>query len=96
MKRGLLGGTFDPIHIGHLIIAEEVSRRLEFDKIIFMPARHPWLKADREIADERHRLAMTKLATATMSSMMFIGLASWPRETAHSVGGGSGVTSFGP
>jgi nicotinate-nucleotide adenylyltransferase len=65
MRIGLFGGTFDPIHIGHLIIAEEVRRRLEFDRIIFMPARHPWLKADREIADERHRLAMTKLATAS-------------------------------
>lgn len=65
VKIGLFGGTFDPIHIGHLIIAEEVRRRLEFDKIIFMPARRPWLKAGREIADERHRLAMTKLATAS-------------------------------
>lgn len=67
MKIGLLGGTFDPIHIGHLIIAQEVRVRLDLDKIVFMPASHPWLKIDREITDARHRLAMIKLAIASDS-----------------------------
>lgn len=67
MKIGLLGGTFDPIHLGHLIIAEEVRVRLELDKIVFMPARHPWLKADRDITDAEHRLAMVGLAIASNS-----------------------------
>ena len=65
MKIGLLGGTFDPIHLGHLIIAEEVRMSLDLDKIVFMPASHPWLKADREITDARHRLVMIKLAIAS-------------------------------
>ncbi|MFC2027599.1 nicotinate-nucleotide adenylyltransferase [Chloroflexota bacterium] len=62
MKIGLLGGTFDPIHIGHLIIAQEVRVQLDIDKIVFIPASHPWLKMDREITDAQHRLAMIKLA----------------------------------
>lgn len=65
MKIGLLGGTFDPIHIGHLIIAQEVRIQLDLDKIIFMPASHPWLKADREIADAQCRLEMVRLAIAS-------------------------------
>ena len=68
MKIGLLGGTFDPIHIGHLIIAQEVKIQLELEKIVFMPASHPWLKADREITDAKHRLAMINLAIGTNSS----------------------------
>lgn len=67
MKIGLLGGTFDPIHIGHLIIAQEVRVRLDLDKIVFIPASHPWLKIDREITDAQHRLAMIKLAIASDS-----------------------------
>ncbi|MBT4513427.1 MAG: nicotinate-nucleotide adenylyltransferase [Chloroflexi bacterium] len=65
MKIGLLGGTFDPIHNGHLTIAEEARKKLELDKVVFIPARHPWLKADRDITDSQHRLAMVRLATAS-------------------------------
>jgi len=65
VKIGLLGGTFDPIHIAHLIVAEEVRMKAGLDRVIFIPARHPWLKADREITDPLHRLAMVKLAIAS-------------------------------
>ena len=65
MKTGILGGTFDPVHLGHLIIAESVREKLDLDRIMFIPARQPWLKADRQIADGRHRLEMVKLATAS-------------------------------
>ena len=61
---GLLGGTFDPIHIGHLIIGEEARTRLELDTVLFIPSRHPWRKEGREIAPEGDRLAMVAAAIA--------------------------------
>ncbi|MDY6912227.1 MAG: nicotinate-nucleotide adenylyltransferase [Chloroflexota bacterium] len=62
MKIGLLGGTFDPVHLGHLIVAEEVRVGLGLDKMLFIPAGMPWLKEGREIAAGDHRLAMVRLA----------------------------------
>ena len=59
---GLLGGTFDPIHLGHLIVAEEARTRLSLDRLLFVPSRQPWRKAGREIAPEGDRLAMVRLA----------------------------------
>ncbi|MBT9163207.1 MAG: Nicotinate-nucleotide adenylyltransferase [Chloroflexi bacterium] len=62
MEIGLLGGTFDPVHLGHLIIAEEVRCKLGLSKVVFIPAGQPWLKADRVITGGEHRLAMLRLA----------------------------------
>lgn len=67
MKTGVLGGTFDPIHIGHLKVAEEVTAHLNLDEVIFMPAGQPWLKADNLISPAEHRLAMLRLALAGKS-----------------------------
>jgi nicotinate-nucleotide adenylyltransferase len=65
MKFGLLGGTFDPIHIGHLVIAEEVRLRLALDEVLFIPAGNPWLKSDRIITPGEHRLEMVNLAISS-------------------------------
>ena len=62
MNIGVLGGTFDPIHNGHLIVAEEVKTRLNLAEIIFVPAGQPWLKADKPISPAEHRLQMLRLA----------------------------------
>jgi nicotinate-nucleotide adenylyltransferase len=62
MKVGIMGGTFDPIHLGHLIVAEEVRTVLELDQVIFMPAGDPWMKADHGITAASHRVAMAMLA----------------------------------
>ena len=62
MAVGVLGGTFDPIHRGHLIVAEEVRSRLELDEILFVPAGQPWLKEDRPISLAIHRVEMVRLA----------------------------------
>jgi nicotinate-nucleotide adenylyltransferase len=62
MKIGLLGGTFDPIHMGHLVIAEEVRLKLALDEVLFIPAGRPWLKSERRVAPGEHRLEMLKLA----------------------------------
>jgi len=64
MKIGVLGGTFDPIHIGHLKVAEEVTARLNLSEIIFMPAGQPWLKINNAISPAEHRLEMVRLAIA--------------------------------
>jgi nicotinate-nucleotide adenylyltransferase len=64
MKIGVLGGTFDPIHMGHLKVAEEVTARLNLSETIFMPAGQPWLKADSLISPAEHRLEMIRLALA--------------------------------
>lgn len=64
MRRGLLGGTFDPPHVGHLQIAEEARRKLCLDEVVFIPAGLPWVKAAMKVSSACHRLEMIKLATA--------------------------------
>ncbi len=67
MNIGVLGGTFDPIHIGHLAIAEEVRDRLELAEVLFVPAGQPYLKADTHILAAEHRVQMVRLAIAGKS-----------------------------
>ena len=62
MNIGILGGTFDPVHTGHLVVAEEVTSRLGLDEIVLVPAGQPWLKADNTISEACHRVQMVKLA----------------------------------
>jgi nicotinate-nucleotide adenylyltransferase len=62
LKVGVFGGTFDPVHTGHLIIAEEARVRLELDEVLFIPAGQPWFKAGQTITPAYHRLAMVELA----------------------------------
>ena len=62
MRLGVFGGTFDPIHHGHLVAAEEVRARLKLDKVLFVPAGMPPHKLDLDITPTRHRLAMLQLA----------------------------------
>lgn len=64
LKIGVLGGTFDPIHIAHLLLAEQAREQLQLDRVLFVPAGDPWRKASRRVVPARHRLAMTKLAVA--------------------------------
>ena len=58
MRIGVFGGTFDPIHTGHLIVAEDARATLELDKVVFIPAGQPWFKSYRQITDAQRRLAM--------------------------------------
>ena len=62
MNIGVLGGTFDPIHLGHLVVAEEVKARLDLAEILFVPAGQPWLKMSSPILAAEHRVQMVRLA----------------------------------
>lgn len=63
MNIGILGGTFDPVHCGHLAIANEAKKKLSLRHVLFVPAGRPWLKVDdREITGVKHRVKMVELA----------------------------------
>lgn len=62
---GVIGGTFDPVHYGHLVIAEEVSAALELEKMVFVPTGLPPHKPDRVVTAPEHRLAMLERAIAS-------------------------------
>ena len=62
---GIMGGTFDPIHHGHLVAASEVAHRSQLDQVVFVPTGQPWQKADRKVTPAEHRYLMTVVATAS-------------------------------
>ncbi len=64
MNIGVMGGTFDPIHLGHLIVAEEVRTRINLAETLFVPVGLPWLKPERPISAAEHRVEMVRLAIA--------------------------------
>ena len=62
MRLGILGGTFDPIHTGHLMIAQEAASMVDLDEVWFIPTGQPWLKRGRTISPSHHRMEMARLA----------------------------------
>ena len=62
---GVMGGTFNPIHIGHLVTAEEAHYAFALREVVFVPAGHPWQKERSNVADAEHRYLMTVIATAS-------------------------------
>jgi len=64
VRRGILGGTFDPPHVAHLIAGEAACRQLGLDVVSYIPAGAPWQKADDSVTSAAHRWAMTAAATA--------------------------------
>ncbi|MCW2746919.1 MAG: nicotinate-nucleotide adenylyltransferase [Nocardioidaceae bacterium] len=65
LRIGVMGGTFDPIHHGHLVAASEVRSWFDLDEVIFVPTGRPWQKADREVSPAEDRYLMTVIATAS-------------------------------
>jgi nicotinate-nucleotide adenylyltransferase len=64
-KIGVMGGTFDPIHNGHLVAASEVAHRFGLDEVIFVPTGQPWQKSERTVSRSEDRYLMTVVATAS-------------------------------
>jgi nicotinate-nucleotide adenylyltransferase len=62
---GVMGGTFDPIHHGHLVAASEVGHFYSLDEVIFVPTGQPWQKKDRQVSAAEDRYLMTVIATAS-------------------------------
>src|SRR5262249_19305642 len=62
---GVMGGTFDPIHHGHLVAASEVGHFFALDEVVFVPTGPPWQKGDRRVSPSEDRYLMTVIATAS-------------------------------
>jgi nicotinate-nucleotide adenylyltransferase len=65
MRLGVMGGTFDPIHHGHLVAASEAAALLDLDEVVFVPTGQPYRKDAREVTPAEHRYLMTVIATAS-------------------------------
>jgi nicotinate-nucleotide adenylyltransferase len=64
-RLGVMGGTFDPIHQGHLVTAEEALSQFSLDEVVFVPTGQPWMKADRTVSPAEDRYLMTVIATSS-------------------------------
>jgi nicotinate-nucleotide adenylyltransferase len=64
-RLGVMGGTFDPIHHGHLVAASEVADLFDLDEVVFVPTGQPWQKAGRRVTAAEDRYLMTVVATAS-------------------------------
>jgi nicotinate-nucleotide adenylyltransferase len=64
-RLGVMGGTFDPIHHGHLVAASEVAALFHLDEVVFVPTGEPWQKTHRAVSPPEDRYLMTVIATAS-------------------------------
>src|SRR3989440_2310595 len=60
-----MGGTFDPVHHGHLVAASEVASLFSLDEVVFVPTGEPYQKSTRQVSPAEHRYLMTVIATAS-------------------------------
>lgn len=85
MKLGILGGTFDPIHFGHLRAAEEIREELDLEKILFIPGALPPHKDRKEITPFQDRVEMVRLALSDSSSLVVLDLEGRRKGPSYSV-----------
>ena len=65
MRVGVVGGTFDPVHLGHLAMGEEARVQLALDRVMFLPAGQPWMKEGKQLSPAKDRVQMLRLAIAS-------------------------------
>tara|TARA_Y100000590_G_scaffold45437_2_gene48293 strand:+ start:62752 stop:63348 length:597 start_codon:yes stop_codon:yes gene_type:complete len=70
VRIGIFGGTFDPIHNGHIAIAKASLEECALDEVVFVPAGNPWMKAGQEISPSLHRLTMTQYAIENQENFL--------------------------
>ena len=68
---GILGGTFDPIHYGHIALGKKVASTLKLKRILFIPAGNPWMKSEKSVSSAHHRLKMLELGIAGIKEFSF-------------------------
>jgi nicotinate-nucleotide adenylyltransferase len=72
VRVGLFGGSFDPIHLGHCLVAQEACEQLGLDELLLLPTAHPPHKPDRELTPVVHRLAMARVAVADLARVRVV------------------------
>src|SRR5207247_8725840 len=72
-RLGVMGGTFDPIHYGHLVTAEEALHQFELDEVVFVPTGQPWMKEHEVVSPPEDRYLMTLIATASTARFSLSG-----------------------
>ena len=85
-RLGVMGGTFDPIHYGHLVTAEEALEQFELEGVLFVPTGRPWMKEHEVVSPAEDRYLMTVIATA--SNPLVLRLADRGRSRRADVHGG--------
>lgn len=94
MRIGIFGGSFDPVHLGHLLVAESCREQARLDRVLFVPAAVPPHKQDRRLALGDHRLAMLRLATGgnpafdVLDAELSRGGVSWTIDTLRALADG--------
>ena len=69
-KTGILGGSFDPVHLGHIGLAEDAKNLAGLDEVLLIPAKHQPFKLDKKMAEDHHRLEMIRLATEGIDGLI--------------------------
>ena len=77
-RLGVMGGTFDPIHVGHLVTAEEALHQFALDEVVFVPTGRPWMKEHDVVASATPRSAWTGSRTSGCRSHLFVKLETQP------------------
>ena len=85
MKIGILGGTFDPVHLGHLRTAEEIGERMALDKVCIIPSASPPHKTGEPVAPFNHRLAAVRLAVGDSPRLEVLGIEGERRGPSYSI-----------
>src|SRR6476646_6193251 len=84
-RLGVMGGTFDPIHYGHLVTAEEALHQFELDEVVFVPTGQPWMKEHEVVSAPEDRYLITVIATASNPRFSVVAVAFKKKGTTSNI-----------